>query len=274
MCFDIIFFTINCSLFAGLNLIMSLLRNTYEKIEKFFSGSDYKVISNKLGEFCIPYNTPKCPICKTIRNGEIHSEYVLNMLRPYIRGGSTVVDVGANLGVLSVEFAKQLSLGGGGTVIAIEANQTIYNLLVKNLSANNPPDVKMIPMYCACTDIDEGVLEFPEPEIQKGKTFTSYGSFGLKTGPSTGKVFTVKAVTIDSLNLSNVSCIKVDVEGFDLKAIMGARETMLREKCAVVFEYGAGSNEENTFEEYEEYIKEVNYKIIKQEKNDYLIVPQ
>ncbi|MEN8263329.1 MAG: FkbM family methyltransferase [Nitrospirota bacterium] len=253
---------------------MSLIRNTYEKIERLLSGSDYKVISNRLGTFCIPYNTPKCPICKTIRKGEIHSEYVLNMLKPYIRGGSTIVDVGANLGVLSVEFARQLGSAGGGTVVAIEANQIIYDLLKRNLSSNCPPDVKMMPMYCACTDVDGGVMEFPEPDIQKGKTFTSYGSFGLKTGPSTGKSFTVEAVTIDSLKLSDVSCIKIDVEGFDLKAMMGARETMLREKCAVVFEYGAGSNEENTFDEYEAFIKEINYKIVGQEKTDYLIVPQ
>lgn len=252
---------------------MSLIRDTYEKIERLISRSDYKVISNRLGTFCIPYNTPKCPICRTIRKGEIHSEYVLNMLKPYIRGGSTVVDVGANLGVLSVEFARQLSSQGGGTVVSIEANQIIYDLLKKNLANNCPPDVEMMPLLCACSDLNEGFLEFPEPEIQKGKTFTSYGSFGLKTGPSTGKSFAVKAVTIDSLKLSDVSCIKIDVEGFDLKAMTGSRETMLREKCAVVFEYGAGSKEENTFEEYELFIKDVHYQIIKQEKNDYLILP-
>lgn len=45
-----------------------------------------------------------------------------------------------------------------------------------------------------------------------------------------------KMVSIDSLNLSNVDFIKIDVEGFELGVLKGARNTLLRDKPVVLFE--------------------------------------
>lgn len=53
----------------------------------------------------------------------------------------------------------------------------------------------------------------------------------------------VKIMTIDSLNLKSCDLIHLDIEGYEPKAIAGARETIARFKPVVITERSAGEKE-------------------------------
>ena len=60
---------------------------------------------------------------------------LLTLRRQHFGDGVVAVDCGANIGVLTVEWAKGMT--GWGTVLAIEAQERIYYALGGNITINN-----------------------------------------------------------------------------------------------------------------------------------------
>jgi tRNA A58 N-methylase Trm61 len=65
--------------------------------------------------------------------GEISRGEII-FLRQLIRPGMTLVEVGANIGVLTVPFARLVA--HGGTVIAFEPQRIVFHMLCGNLALN------------------------------------------------------------------------------------------------------------------------------------------
>ena len=94
-----------------------------------------------------------------------------------------------------------------------------------------------------------------------------------------------EAIVIFSLSFSGsislqikepISFIKVDIQGCDLFALQGAKETILKNKPAIIFEYEEQFQEEfnTTFNDYVEFVKSINYKFVKTYMDiNYLVVP-
>jgi FkbM family methyltransferase len=160
-----------------------------------------------------------------------------------------------------------------GDLYLFEANPIIFDMMVYNTENNINESINK-HYYNNIVSDDYSLNKFPEPAIGSGSEFVTYGSFGVNSGPSTGNFFDVESICIDDLKLSNISCLKVDVEGFDLKVLRGCKETIIQNQCVFIFEFGGGANEENTFEEYEKFIDSINYKIHNVIKNDYLCIPK
>ncbi len=88
------------------------------------------------------------------------------------------------------------------------AENTPYNIEAHNLAAWN----------------EDAVLEFT---AGGNRNSTLIGSDAVKTG---AKIKTVNAARLDSVFLGECDYIKYDVEGAEYEAILGSRETILREK--------------------------------------------
>jgi FkbM family methyltransferase len=144
--------------------------------------------------------------------------------------GVVAIDCGANIGVHAVEWATAMT--GWGSVVAIEAQERIYYALAGNIAINNCFNAIAMNVAVAA---ERGVMNIPVPDYL---TPSSFGSLELKPRADTEFIgqpidyahntVAIEKITIDALSLSRVDFIKLDIEGMELEALVGATETIAR----------------------------------------------
>jgi hypothetical protein len=86
-------------------------------------------------------------------------------------------------------------------------------------------------------------------------------------------------IPLDDLHLTNVSLIKMDVENYEFFALVGAKETILRNKPAIIFEVNGSNLDPNPEKEKEnldritDLIHSVGYEIYQMYHKDYIALP-
>lgn len=138
----------------------------------------------------------------------------LHLLRPFIRLGSTVVDVGANIGFFTRPFARWA--GPQGRVVAIEPEPANFERLRRRLRRGVEEGRVLLCQAAAA-----------EREGEVRLSLNPYHPGDHRLGESG---IAVRAVTLDALlertPLPPVSLIKIDVQGAETKVIAGARHTL------------------------------------------------
>ena len=82
-----------------------------------------------------------------------YSESEVDVMRVFLRGGNTSIDVGANIGDLTLPMSQLV--GPGGRVYAIESHIENFQVLNANLALNGISNVKAINAFIADTsDVD------------------------------------------------------------------------------------------------------------------------
>lgn len=147
----------------------------------------------------------------------------VSALAPLIVPGSTVIDVGANVGFFATRFARWV--GSGGTVIAIEPEAGNARVLRSEALRAGLAHIECVEAAAAAR-VGQGhlVLNPNHPADHR------LGSSGVA----------VDLVTIDGLMAERawppVSLIKIDVQGAELDVINGAVETLSRARPALYIE--------------------------------------
>jgi FkbM family methyltransferase len=143
------------------------------------------------------------------------SEGECEVFRQIVRAGSTVLEVGANIGAHTIPLAKWA--GTTGRVIAFEPQRIVYQTLCANVALNN-----LLNVHCLQQAVgsESGSIVVPYLDYQAENNFG-----GLSLGSFThGEQ--VPLVTIDSLQLQSCDFIKLDVEGMERAVILGAQVTI------------------------------------------------
>jgi FkbM family methyltransferase len=138
--------------------------------------------------------------------------------RTAVRVGDTVLDVGANVGAYSVLFGSWV--GDGGRVHAFEPATAALRGLRRHLALNGLEGV-VRPVHAAVSD---------RTGWDSISGATAQGTARLGGTPNEGDE-RVRTVTIDDFcadERAAPSLIKLDVEGWELEALRGARETIRR----------------------------------------------
>ncbi|GIV18162.1 MAG: hypothetical protein KatS3mg022_3597 [Armatimonadota bacterium] len=140
--------------------------------------------------------------------------------------GKTVYDVGANVGIMTLFFAR--SVGDSGRVVAFEPHPYSYRRLNRNLRVNRLSNVTSF--QCAIGDT-AAVLDLFQPSWHlSAATFDREKAVQLKEGALI--IHQVEVDSLDSLiaryHLPLPDMVKVDVEGFEVHVLRGARETIQR----------------------------------------------
>jgi FkbM family methyltransferase len=163
---------------------------------------------------------------------------ILELRRKYFKDGVLAIDCGANIGVHTIEWAKRMT--GWGQVLAIEAQERIYYALAGNIAINNC--FNAVALNAAVAD-KPGVLRMPQPDY----LVPGFGSLELRKRANTEfigqaidysdeRLTAVQAIAIDTLKLSRIDFIKIDVEGMELEALAGAAESIAQHRPAVLVE--------------------------------------
>ena len=156
---------------------------------------------------------------------------LLQLRRQHFGDGVVAVDCGANIGVLTVDWAKAMT--GWGSVLAIEAQERIFYALAGNITINNCFNPRAIH---AAVGAEQGTLRIPTPNYRAP---ASFGSLELRQSDanefigqaidySEANLSEVRAITIDSLNLARLDLLKIDVERMELEVLRGAANTIQR----------------------------------------------
>lgn len=161
-----------------------------------------------------------------VRKSVLWERHIHDILLKYARPGSTVIDAGAHIGTHTLTLSH--AVGAGGLVFAFEPQKKIYRELYYNLKLNQINNV--VPLRFAL-GARAAIIEM-NPAVSGNE-----GGTGIGNG---GDIAELR--TIDSFGFSNVSAIKIDVEGFEDQVLDGAKETVLKWRPVIIIEIMGGNN--------------------------------
>ncbi|WP_287363109.1 FkbM family methyltransferase [Mesorhizobium sp.] len=144
-----------------------------------------------------------------------HRKYSRALTHVKTRGHA--VDIGAQVGLWSRVMALDFS-----RVTAFEPLPIHLECFERNLA-----DAKNVTLHRIALDTKPGDLVI-------ATTPESTGDSHVAVGGETGVA--VAARTLDSFELSDIDFLKIDVEGFELPAILGGEQTIRREKPVIIIE--------------------------------------
>jgi FkbM family methyltransferase len=176
---------------------------------------------------------------------------VITALGALIRPGDVCIDVGANAGYISVVMGRYT--GASGRVISFEPNAEVTAKFLRNLSLN--PDLKPVVELKTMGLGTERAHMFVVLDTGAGM-----GNAVLSASASNNTSHPVEVITLDSLNLPRLDCMKVDVEGMELDVLSGATRTISRFLPNIVFETLTNLPPEQ-HKPLEEYLRNLGYRI-------------
>jgi FkbM family methyltransferase len=207
-------------------------------------GFHYQVDLSKLIDHSIYFCTDK----------EVTWKVLLSVLRP----GYHVIDAGANIGYLTLHFARRCK---DGHVYSFEPDQKNFVFLQENVRLNH---------------FENQVTIFKKALGETRGTATLYrvdsnnpGANRILPTPPESKVPSepVEIVTVDELNdqgiFRNVDLIKIDVEGFEVKVLKGAVRLIQQWKPILFVELAeVNLNQQNeTAETLVTFIQNLGYQV-------------
>ena len=150
-----------------------------------------------------------------------------------VKDGTTIIDVGTNIGETLLNFAK---LNPNGKNIGFEPVPFLFEQARKHIDINNFSNV---------------ILENSALSDNAGSLVFNYGdennSGGIFLTGETSNKDSSKTVTAETLDnyierrgVKNISLIKIDVEGFEMNVLKGAAQTLKNHKPALFVEINDG----------------------------------
>ena len=157
---------------------------------------------------------------------------LFHVVNKYVKEGTTVWDVGSNLGILT--FCSALKVGAHGAVYSLEADPRYVDIQYRTLQRFTK-DAGKISILCAAVADRSGILNLTIPK--KGH---SRNHLEIVKGNSAGEPEMTKQVlslTLDWLlgYWEPPQFIKIDVEGAELLTVIGSRNlfTNIRPLCYI-----------------------------------------
>jgi FkbM family methyltransferase len=155
-----------------------------------------------------------------LRYNGIWEPELTTLVMRILRGGATVVDVGANIGYYTCLFSK--IVGPSGSVHSFEPIPWSFEELSRNVVLNQMSNVVLNNLALLSKAGGVTMHRYPGPD-------PGQDSIGGFPGPNV-KQLQVSAVSLDDYvaghNLKDLDFVKLDVEGAEPAVIEGGRETL------------------------------------------------
>ncbi len=188
------------------------------------------------------------PLVEKKRIQKEHFEF----FKQWIQNGDMVIDIGANVGHMSIIFG--ILCGKEGCTLSFDPNPYVFRILKENATLNGHCS-SIHPYNCAIVD-EEGEYYYYSSEasfsnggISKEKS-SPHGSYSLRSP--------IKGVKLEyflnehfSESLSRLRLVKIDTEGYDKEIIKSISNVLLLYKPIVISECFGKTNREERFEHFE-----------------------
>ncbi|WP_077146173.1 FkbM family methyltransferase [Sphingopyxis sp. KK2] len=155
-------------------------------------------------------------------------------------GARTFLDVGANVGIYGILVASIPTIE---RVLTFEPSQETLIELKKNIDLNGFQ--KKISVYPNAVSSEIGKVNFGIISALSGAN--SVISTSIHDPDKVTQEIFVESITLDSLALADDGfpvCMKIDIEGHELKALEGARNLLRSRKIVIQYEAYDRSNDE------------------------------
>lgn len=179
--------------------------------------------------------------------------YFLKMIPP----GSAVLDIGANIGVMTVSLAKRIK---DVEIFSFEPMPANLSVLKRILSFFRITNVRVFEFALGeNTEKIEMVMPIVNSVKMHGLSHVVHESIA---GNNKGEIIEVNIRKLDDLmELKNsemkISAIKMDVENFEYFVLLGGTELLSRHRPLVYLELWENENREKCFE----FIRNIGYEI-------------
>ena len=175
-----------------------------------------------------------------------YSKIDVKNIRENLKNNDTFVDVGANIGQLSLEAWKKVGLNGN--VIAIEGNKKIFNYLSKNVILN---DAK-IELFNVIIGEQSGYAGIEDKKADDMNQVLENGD--------------IKMCTLDEIccDLKKIDLLKIDVEGYELEVLKGGVSTLTKtNKIILEILEDLTNSFDYSPEDIKKFLKTKNFKLYK-----------
>jgi FkbM family methyltransferase len=191
--------------------------------------------SIKIGP-AILYLDPSDPVVSGALTLRVYEPSEQALFAKYLHGDMTLVDIGANLGLYTAISMHHLD--AGGCIVAFEPHPQTYEFLQKNIVANQYNGracPRVYPFNLAATP-DPNRLELRLNPENRGDNRTYHGTYHGKmeawdTMPVEGRP--VDDVLAE-LGIEEVNFVKIDIQGYEQKALSGFRKTLARSQNVIL----------------------------------------
>lgn len=176
---------------------------------------------------------------------------------------AVVLDVGANVGVMSLQFARLAPLG---KVYSFEPTHYAFSKLQKNIELNPELSKRIVPIqsFVSSSTIQSpniaayaswkiaGKIEDARHQVHGGSVKTADG---------------IAAVSLDDFCTRNefarLDFIKIDTDGHELEVLKGAEKIIHKFNPVIIFEIGIYIMNEKgiKFSDYSEFFESLNYSL-------------
>jgi FkbM family methyltransferase len=150
-----------------------------------------------------------------------HDQSMVPLALHHIKQGGIVIDAGAYIGDHTIAYAKAVGLDG--LVFAFEPNPKAFECLEYNM--RNYPNTTCFKQGLGSKTESKGITNYSG----------NYGINHITEGVG------ISMTSIDELGMFGVDFIKIDVEGYELEILKGAKETIKKFKPVLLIEINRGT---------------------------------
>lgn len=162
------------------------------------------------------------------QRGQFYERKVLQYIHEHYHGG-VFVDVGSNIGNHTLWFALYCA----EMVISIEPVKSLMEWQLENLKLNDLDNVQAFNV--ALGDKPGPGRMVKVPENPRAKWPWNLGMWRLEPGDGSTRITTLDGL-LDEHGITGIRLVKMDIEGLELKALIGATRLLKREHPALFLE--------------------------------------
>jgi FkbM family methyltransferase len=217
---------------------------------------------NYLGDVVVWIDPANAIEQKMIRGYEAS---VLRAVERFVSAGSYCIDVGANVGPVTLALARRVD--ASGRVLAIEPGPPYVARLRRNLQSNPRLADRVVIRQAGISDAEGSLLWRPDPNHPFNAGLSQVHRTAVP-GEVAVPVTTLDAAVAQQ-GWERVDFIKIDGEGMELEVLRGAQGTLKSLRPVVLFEtleifrpgHLAINGVADVFAEIEAFLRGLNYRL-------------